>query len=472
MPTTAPTNIEIVDYTKSVESPSKITTRELSFSSQPSSPSTISKKPGAKKSLLVQPKPKEYFIEARKLFFEEGVDKMLSVWLAGNVAKALFGAEPKASPPVTFRPFVKTQQELDAQVSRAVAIAKEKPAAGPPTRAANMGGQVRLVARVITDERFIAADADASLKGVELEVDDQDRTVAPPYAAWLEPPSGRDQNAEPFAPAPKEGVVLREGLEEAKLDTTDAEATWERLVSRGGDEWALGWTCVEAERDIIAYEPHAIIANRARGGPNEDGCFETGIVWPRNGWTETEQTIVVYDVALPLRETGLIQRDVATEAQVKIADARAAKWGAQLAPEAVRARRLAKLAKRFKTTVPPAFFREYVRVDDTTPRSDKAADAAYWEALSAAGAPYVILPTGKGRFGKAWPAPVWGVCAAYEKRHGPPPTKHVAKIARSDWREIGQDGPPSDSRSDWRQSWPILAKLTALLPNPYPVAVA
>ena len=51
-----------------------------------------------------------------------------------------------------------------------------------------------------------------------------------------------------------------------------------------------------------------------------------------------------------------------------------------------------------RTTVPPAFFTEHVRVDDTTPRSDKAAHApaAYWQALSAVGARYVASARGRG----------------------------------------------------------------------------
>ena len=74
--------------------------------------------------------------------------------------------------------------------------------------------------------------------------------------------------------------------------------------------------------------------------------------------------------------------------------------------------------------------------------------AAYWpSAPSARGTSRP--PVGEGRFGKTWPAPVWGVCAAYEKRHGPPPTAHVAKIARSDWRAE-----------------------PAVLPDAYPVTVA
>lgn len=448
MLTTAPT-VDVESPTKvttpapKIESPTKITTRELSFSSSPSKDSKKLRKP-----LLVQPKAKEYFIVARSLLFQGAFERPFerSLFFAGEVANALFGAEPKARPPPIYRPFIQTPQELTDQVATAVAIAKEKPTAGPPTREPNMGGQVRLVARVITDERFTAAEADASLKGLELEVGDKDVTVPLPstYAAWLEAPSGLDKNAEPFTPAPKEGVVLREGLEEAKLDTLDAERSWASLVSReDAGSWALGWTCEESERDVHAYMPHDIIRDRALAGENKDGGFDTGVIL-----FEDRVTVVLYDVALPLRETGLIERDAVTDAQLKIAEARHAKWGAQLAPEAVRAKRMAKLGKRFGgATVPPAFFREYVRVDDRTPRSDKAADAAVWAALSAVGAPYVILPVGEGPFGKTWPAPVWGVCPTYEKRHGPPPTKHVAKIARSDWR----------------------AK-PAALPHPYPVA--
>ena len=83
--------------------------------------------------------------------------------------------------------------------------------------------------------------------------------------------------------------------------------------------------------------------------------------------------------------------------------------------------------------VPDAFFHEYVHLADPTPRSDAKGDAAYWDRLALEGAPFVILPTGDGPFGKKWPAPIWGVCARYEKRHGPPPIAHVAKLPRSAW---------------------------------------
>jgi len=134
---------------------------------------------------------------------------------------------------------------------------------------------------------------------------------------------------------------------------------------------------------------------------------------------DAKPTLVLYDAALPLREWGVIQRDAITKAQQATIELRQKKWGTQAAPEAVRLKRLAKLGRRFKgcreLTDASDFFRDYVYLADPTPRSDAAANAAYWDALAAAGASFVIFPEVGA---KRWPEPKWGVVAAYEKRHG------------------------------------------------------
>ena len=270
-----------------------------------------------------------------------------------------------------------------------------------------------------------------NLNGVDLAVGDADATVSHSYISRMLygldaiEPSGKDGNAEPFVPAPKADVVLREVIHDslASFDTSGAAATWDELVANFGT--GLGWLCPEDERDIHEYCPADVIAARF-----DDGRFDTGVYL-----YEDKPTLVLYDVALPLREWGILERDSITKAQQATIELRNKKWGVQSAPEAVRLKRLAKLNRRFKgcreLTAASAFFREYVYLADPTPRSDATGNAAYWDALAAAGAPFVIFPQGQGKFGKRWPEPKWGVVAAYEKRHGARATAKTSNVAPS-----------------------------------------
>ena len=522
------------------------------------------------------------------------------VWLAGYSAEELDAVGVGVAEVQLVKEAGYTVEELEAegvgeaelllveQITRAVAIAKDTPPGGPPTRETPWMGEVRLVARMITDKRFneegvqaqrvtySARDLEASraardwserlrtdfpssyqkttggpsstegkgddhfhdvsfsLNNVDLEIGDVDVTIAPPYAAWLKEPSGRDKNAEPFPLVARvitdkrytgecdyaefcqfirdreereftddelkkrfnathpdsddddddddvgifydhstslqgielelgvidstEGVVLRAGVHRTGgFNAFDAPRTWASLVLRDGPEWGDDW----GDELGVGCTPTITI--------NPSFNFDSSLRYGMGGSFGINKSARSFWVVDP----GLFKRDVATAEQLKVAELRSAKWGSQLAPEAVRARRMSELGKHFKArtvwkhsltavweefdsawaestgkrserqetewakhaepTVPESFFTEYVRVDDRTPRSDAAADGVYWDALSAIGAPYVTWPVGDGKFGNKWPAPVWGVCLAYEKRHGPPPTAHVAKIPSSDW---------------------------------------